>query len=281
MTAFALLAASLLLSAQDKTYDLKLDAPRKAGQKFKLVETQHVKMKMLAGGQPAADSDDKKHFEAVEEVVAADGQGNDTLRWTFAKAERMVEGKMAPFGFQGKTVVVKTKGEERTFAYPDGQALAEEDAAGLEDAFDDSGEDDASKAFAPSKPVKAGETWTPDIKAVARLFDEEMAEAVNPSASRATFTLKAVETRDGVEFGRIEGTLELMMGLFGPMRLEKPIPLKLAVEMDVCIDGRTSAGTLKMKGEMKGATDAEADGNKLRIDLDMTLTGTLTRTPVK
>lgn len=281
MPVLTLVVGLLLSSAQEKTYDLKLDAPRKAGQKFRLVEWQHVKMKMLAGGQPAADTEDKKQFEAVEEVVAADGRGNDELRWTFSKAERLVDGKMAPFGFQGKTVVVKTKGEERSFAYPDGGALAEEDAAGLEDAFDDSGEDDASKAFAPPQPVKVGETWTPDIKAVARLFDEEMAEAVNASSSSASFTLKAVETRDGLQFGRIEGTLELAMGMMGPMKLEKAIPMKIAVELDVCIDGRSPAGTMKIKGEMKGAADADAGGTVVKLDIDLTMTGSLTRTAAK
>lgn len=272
------LAVCLLLS-QEKAYDLKLDAPRKAGQRTRLAGTEHMTMSMKADGQLAAAKEDKKLFEALEEVVASDGRGGEELRWTFSKAERLVEGEMKPYGFQGKTVKVKlAKGKEREFAYADGGKISEEDLEALKKAFGEDDREEASKAFAPSKPVKVGESWMPDVAAVARAMDEELAAAVDAARSKASFTLKAVERRDGADFGKIDGILELALGSMGPLKLETPVVMKMSLEMDVCVDGNSPLGTMKVKGEMKGGSAAEVEGQKFRVDLDILALGLMSKT---
>lgn len=278
MLAAALIAAALC-AVQDPAYDLKLDTPRKPGQKHALKEFNTMKMVMKANGELAGENEEKKHFEASEEVVAAGEH-----RWAFAKAERLAEGMMKPYGFAGKTVVVKSApGKERSFAYADGSALADEDLEGIKDAFDEDagGEKDPAKLLAPGKPVKVGESWSPNVAEVAKMFDEEMASAVDPKKSSAKFTLKSVEKRGGADYGKIEGLIELALGSMGPMKLETPLVMKMAVDLDVCIDGSSSAGTMKVKAELKGASEAGVEGQKIKIDLDLTATAEMVKTPLK
>jgi hypothetical protein len=280
-----LLVALLLVAApQDKAYDLKLNTPRKPGQKHALKEFSVMKMQMKVMGQVAGENEEKKNFEAVEEVVGADGAGTNELRWAFTKAERLEEGMMKPFGFQGKTVVVKSaKGKDTEFKYADGGALAEDDLAGIKDAFDeDAGTDkDPAKVMQPKQPVKVGESWSPDVAEMAKMFDEEMAAAVDPKKSSAKFTLVSVEKRGGAEFGKISGVVELALGSMGPMKLETAIPMKMSVELDVCIDGSAPTGVMKLKVEMKGSSTAAVEGQKIQLDLDLGVTGEMSKSAVK
>ena len=283
MRALTLIAClALNAAAQDKAYDLKLNTPRKTGQKCRLTESNQMKMSMNANGQPAAQNEEKTRFEAVEEVIKSDGQGNAELRWTFSKAEHLEEGETKPYGFQGKTVTVKqVKGKDSEFAYADGGAIAEADLAGLKKAFDEDGDDKAAKALAPPKPVKVGDSWSPDVKEVAEMFDKDMAAGVDVAKSKAKFTLKAIEKRGGSEFGKIEGTIELAMGAMGPLKLETPIVMKLNAELDVCVDGSLPDGVMKLKAEMKGGSNADAGGTQVKLDLDLNVSGEMTKTTVK
>lgn len=272
-----------LLLVQDKTYDLKLNPSRQTGQRFQQDADQHMKMMMTANGQPVPGKEEKKLFSGMEEVVSANAEGAYELLWTFQKAQRLEGGEMKPFGFEGKTVRVKRAGKdaEKVFAYADGSPVADADLKGLKDSFDGSGKGDMSKALAPPKPVKVGESWTPDVMAVAATFEKGMAEAVDPAKSKGLFTLKSVQVRDGVEFGQIEGTMEFHLGAMGPLKLKTPIVMKITAELDARLDGVAPAGVMKVKGEMKGLSEAQIQDQTIAIDLDMVMTGTKSKSLLK
>jgi hypothetical protein len=113
------------------------------------------------------------------------------------------------------------------------------------------------------------------------MFDEEMSGAVDLEKSKTLFTLKSVETRDGAEFGKIEGMMELSLGQMGPMKLETPILFKVSLTADACIDGKLPDGVLVMKAEMKGKSAAAGPSGKIELDLDMTATGKKTAKTAK
>ncbi len=276
MKASILLCAVLVVAAQDKTYDLKLDPKPVKGHQSEQLEKTVMKMVMKVNGQPAGGMTDEKVFAAAEEILAVDADDRTKRRWTFSKAARHVEGKSVPYGFEGKTVLMTdAKGKARAFELDGGGVLSEEDLEGLKEAFDDAkeeGKPSASDLFAPPKPVKAGESWTSDVKkAVETMFDKEMAGAIDAGKSKLGFTLKSVETRGGVEYGKIAGTMELAFGAFGPLKLDEPIAMKFAVDLDVCIDKKLPDGVMKMKGEMKGKSPATTDAGKIEIEIDMTM----------
>lgn len=268
-----------LATAQDKTYDLKLDWKPVAGHKSDLAESSSMKMVMKITGQPEAmNMTEETTYAASEEVVSADADGGSVRSWKFAKAMQSKEGPMAPLSFQGKTISVKhVKGKPREFSVAGGE-LSAEDLAALKKAFmvgdNGPGEASASEILAPKKPVKVGESWSPDIKTLVKgMFDADMAEAVDPAKSKVAFTLKSVETRGGVEFGKIEGVLELALGMMGPMKLETPLLLKMTMDADHCIDGKLPDGEMSLKAELKGKSSAAGPNGKIDIDLDMTVKG--------
>lgn len=276
MHASLLICALLAVAAQDKTYDLKLESKPVKGHKSEQHEKTSMKMVMKVNGQPAGVQADEKVFAAAEEILDVDADGQAKRRWTFTKATHLHDDKPEPYGFQGKAVIVSdSKGKPRTFTYADGGAVAEHDLEGLKEAFDDpktEGKASGADLFAPPKPVKAGESWSGDVKkVVAMMFDAEMAEAVDLAKSKLSFTLKSVETRGGVEYGKVTGGMDLTFSAFGPLKLEQPMAMKFSVEMDVCVDGKLPDGVIKMKGGMKGKSPASVEANKVEIEIDMSM----------
>lgn len=277
-----LLCLALPVAAQEKAYDLSLNAPLKAGTKSRVREVSHMKMSMRANGQVANTSEQKKVLEATEVVVKADGKGNGELRRTFHTAQRLVDGGMLAYGFEGRTVAVKlVKGQPDAYSYPNGAALSEEDLEGLKGSFSGDSDSDDDNPLEPKKPIRVGDSWKPDLRAVAEMFDAEMAKSADLSKSKASFTLRSVETRDGVEFGRIDGGVELALGAIGPMTLAKTIPMTMHVDIDACIDNSSRDGVMKMGMTMKGATDASMGEHQLKLDIDMEAENELSRTTIK
>lgn len=282
------LALCAFTTTQDKTYDLRLEAKPVKGHKSELTETSVMKMTMKMTGLPEAmQMGEEGNFAATQEVLAADADGGSELKWTFSKATQVKEGQNVALGFQGKTVLVKhAKGKPREFSYEGGTPIAEQDLAPLKKAFmggdEKGGEPSGADMFAPKKPVKVGESWSLDLKAVAKgMFDADMADAVLYDKATSKFTLKSVESRNGADFGKIEGVMELPLGSMGPMKLDAPIVLKMTIDADACIDGKLPDHVVKIKAEMKGKTAAAGPNGKIDIDMDMTMSGNLTAKTAK
>lgn len=276
-----LLCLALPVAAQEKAYDLSLNAPIKAGTKSRLVETNHMKMTMSANGNQAGASEEKKVFEATEVVSKSDEKGNAELRRTFQKAQHLVDGAMAPYAFEGRTLNVKVaKGQPDAYQYSDGTAVAEEDLAVLRTSFS-AGNDEDSNPLKPAKPMRVGESWHPDLAAVAQMFDAEMAKSVDLSKSKAEFTLRSVEKRGGSDFGLIDGSVELSLGAMGPIALEKPIPMSMGVTIDACIDNSSRDGVMKMTMKMKGASNTSIGEHAVKLDIDMLAENEMSRTSIK
>lgn len=284
-TFLLLICMAMPLAAQEKTYDLSMKIQPKAGQQSQLVESSQMKMTMVANDIVVPGSEERKLFEATEVVVSSDGNGNVELQRTYVKAQRLDLGVMRPYGFQGKTVRVwQVKGQPTRYAYTDGSEIAAADLDALKGSFNGGGGDDDDGEPNPLEPparMRVGESWTPDVKAVARMFDEEMAESVDLSKSKARFTLNAVEKRKGIEYGKMEGMIELALRNIGPITFDAPVMMRMRVDIDGCIDGKLPDGVLKMAMRMRGTSGASIEGRRLNVDLDMTANSDLTRTSLK
>lgn len=280
-----LLCLAMPLSAQEKSYDLSMEFPPKAGQKVRLVESSQMKMMMTLNDTVVPASDERKIFEATEVVVSADANGNAETHRTYDKAQRLEMGVMKPYGFQGKSVrVTKVKDQPATFAYLDGSEIAAEDLKALKGSFSGGGKDDDDDDSNPLKPparMRVGESWTPDVIAVARMIDEEMVESVDVSKSNARFTLTSVEKRKGIEFGRMEGMITLALGKMGPLTFDAPVMMRFRFDIDGCIDGKLPDGVMKMAMRMRGTSAASVEGRRVNIDLDMTANSDVSKTSVK
>ena len=279
-TLIALALSAAMFGAQDKTYDLTLEAKPVQGRKCEVVEKELMKMVMMANGRVAGSQENVRDFAASEEVLAVDSNLKTKRRWTFSKATHKSEGKTVPYTFQGKNILVtEAKGKATAFDLEGGGDLTTEDVEGLK-SFGDLNEDkkvSGKDLFAPDKPVKDGETWTKDVKKVIQaMFDKNMAKSVDAAKSKISFTLKSVEIRGGAEHGKITGVMELLFTSFGPLKLDQPIPMKLSIDVDACIDGRRPDADLRMKGGMKGRSPVTTEQGEMEIEIDFTMEGTRT-----
>ncbi len=273
-----ILAAGAAAQDSQKAYELKLACKPTVGHKSEVTETQSQTQNITAkvGDQVVNRIAENKNssFAAVEEIAKVDGDKIAEAMWTFSKAVRVEEGKEVPYGFQGKKVrVTRSKEGPPAFAYEDGTKPEAEDEQALKEAV---GSDYQSKpgptgeeVFAPKKPVKVGESWAPSVKEIAELFmGQEATVAIDVEKSKASFTLKSAEAREGAHIGKIEGILDMVFTQFGPLKLDKPLPARISVQLDAFIDGKRPDGEMRMKMELKGASTV-TDPNGTRIDLDM------------
>jgi hypothetical protein len=282
----SLLVAAIALTfagVQDKTYDLRLEWKPLKGHQSALDENGVMTLSIKAAGMgEVAASSEQNALSAVETIVSADGEGGSQRTWKFSTATQERDGRKIPLGFQGKTVrITHIKGSSRTFGLEDGGELSADDLTVLKKAFMGPGENEAqagkpsgAEMLAPKAPVKVGESWSPDLKTLASgLLDDDMSASLDLDKSKSVFTLKAVERRDGAEFGKIGGLIEFALGQLGPMKLETPLIFKIVMNADACIDGTIPDGVMVMTAEMKGVSLVTGPTGKIEVTIDMSASG--------
>jgi hypothetical protein len=67
----------------------------------------------------------------------------------------------------------------------------------------------------------------------------------------------------------------------GPMTLDKPVVIKLSLDLDACIDGSRPDGSMTMKMDMGLDSDGNAEGQKMHILMDSHGTMTESRKSVR
>jgi hypothetical protein len=283
------------LLVQDATIEPKLTWKPVEGHRSDLThqDTQNQNMVIRSGDKVLHDQKNSRglRFEATQNILKVAHDRMAKVTWTFRKATRQVEGKDVAFGFEGKTITVTADEHgNRSFTTEDGKELDGEDLEGIRQAFMESNkapEKDKptpEELLMPKKPVKVGESWKPDVEAFAKSFlNDADVKGVDLAASKANVTLVSAESKDGSTFGKIEGTVELHMLQFGPLKLDKAIPLILAFTFDGCIDGKRPDGAMKLTMTMKGKGTATLPGadQSASVELDMGATGVVTRTTLR
>ncbi len=206
-------------------------------------------------------------FKATTEILAVDGANVTRERRTFHEAKEYGE----PLAFQGKTIVA-TRGPDRwSFAYEDGAAVGEDL---IEDVAEGFGRDvDISagdreglfeKAILPKGPVKVGESWKPDLGALAKDIDPSL----DASTASGECTLVSAERRDGAVYGKLTCKMSFAMAQLGPMPLEQAIPMTFELTIEGCLDGSSPDGTGTMSFSFKGESAIKAPGApKVIVDI--------------
>lgn len=275
----ALLALLPLLAATpDQTYDLKFSWKPVAGAKVEVRESelQNVDVTVKQADTVLQSQKQKKGktFEGRVEVLKVEGDKVAEALMTWSKASRLEEGRDVAYGFEGKAVRMKRKDGKVEFAREDGAKLEDAEVEALKDAMEDMdrapGEPTVEEVLSPKKPVKVGESWSPDIKVLSSNMFKEMGDAIDTDKSKVVLTLKSVEKRDGKDFGTVEGVFDLVLSKMGPLELEKPMKLKLTAELVAAVDGSAPDGHMKMKAEMKDSSPVTGpDGTKITFEIEI------------
>lgn len=213
-------------------------------------------------------------FVYTDEVIEkAPGARKATkLKRTYETADMRVKGEDVNLGLAGKTVLIEKKGDVYNFTIG-GTPVGEKAAELLGKEFNRTTETDET-AFLPQSPVKVGDTWKPDLPALAKELGSD-GLAIDAGRSTATATLKKLYMKNGATFGVIDVALDLVVTKIGggmDVPLKEGSRLSIRVELDGCIDGTLSTG--QSKTTMKGNLAGDVMGVALTISLNATQTGT-------
>jgi len=286
------LAVAGFLSVQDpaeKTYDLsKANWKPFVGYQGRISEdvTEMGKVLLLSGEKIVKETRpfDTYSFTATQDILGADDEGLGTMRFAFARATARKARQDLKYGFHEKVVVAKGGAEgDWQFTLEGGKALEKDDLAALRGLLmtprnRKKGDPDEGGLVSSPKPVKVGESWTPPVKPFAKavMGDDGLAD-VELAKATSRMTLKAVSTRDGVLFGRVEATYELPVLRFGGAKLDQAILVRSTTEIDTCIDGKLPDTVCDVKLEIRGKATTTAPGarHSLNLEVDWTRTTSL------
>jgi hypothetical protein len=275
--ALAALALTTGTRAED-AYTIKLKRGPEVGKSTVLKDNnEHTATTRFldADGNPTAK--DMKHTEKNEEVytetVLEKGDGHATkFKRTYTKATRTQDGKTETRSFEGRTLIFEEKNGKFTVAVEGDKPVSKEDLEMLTRKVNE--QDDAQEdVLLPTKPVKVGESWKVDAKALVKAFSKN--GKLDPEHSGAEGKLVKVYQKDGHQYGTLELTVRLAPGTTPPgVKFDKPPVVGMKITLDTAIDGSTTAGKMAMTGGVASKATVEQMGMKLTIDNKVELSGT-------
>ena len=229
-----------------------------------------------ANGKTLVDENTKDtefmHFE--EKILQCDGTGRAIkLERNYSSAKSNLKGKVTEWPVVGTWIVIEQRGGKFTFAYKSkGDPLPAGFAAGLAKEFVGAGDaqDDFQKMALPATPVKAGDSWQPDVEFLVKQFGQSGAFDID-RGSTATGRLVRTYQQANQQRGVIEAKFELPLKSLGngpgQIRFTQGGKLQLDIAMDVCIDGTVEAGVVSVRITITGkGTAASTPGSSIVLD---------------
>lgn len=278
----ACLALALSAAAEEKTYDLKALQPKaQVGQKAEYArkDTKKSTLKVKVGGKTVKNDAEESEttFKYVAEVLEVEDRKPSKQRITFSKAMKDLGGENGPaWSFVGKALLV-SRDKDGIFhcEREDGEEMSEEDIAGVLEGLDEKKEKKKDKLsgedlFLPDKPVKVGESWKPDMEAMAKDFAGGDDDEFDMDESHCEFTLDSVETVDGVDFARVKGHMHFVTSKMKGMELDPPLPMDFDIDATTALGADSPDGGAEMSMVMKGNTKTKSkDGTVITLIMNI------------
>jgi hypothetical protein len=168
---------------------------------------------------------------------------------------------------KGKTVLIEKGKMNYSFALEGGGELNAEAADLLQKEFNKKNDVDMDEMMLPKKPVKVGDTWTVEPKAVEKMFGDEM--AVDKDKASVTGKLLKVYDKDKAKWGVIEYVIELpVLSIKSPMGAVDTADgskLKMTMTIDGCVDGSAYGGSVT--GKMDGDITLKIPGAEVALKM--------------
>jgi hypothetical protein len=285
---FWAIAAVLALTAAaraDDTYTIKLKHSPDVGKTVTVKDTDsNTSTTKIFDADGKALGEEMKKTQKDEQVYAetvlARGDKHPTkYKRTYEKATRTQDGKMTARSFEGLTLVFEEKDDKFTVTVEGDKPIDKADLAELTRKANES-EDDRDEVFLPGKPVKVGDTWKIDGKALAKAFAKT--GGLDPEHSSGVGKLVKAYKKDGRQHGVIEMTLKMAPDKTPPgVKFDKPPVLEAKITLDTAIDGSTTAGVMTMTGGTAGKATVEQNGQKFNVELKTDLSGKQERSAEK
>jgi hypothetical protein len=269
---------ALLLLAQDvetteSFRSWKPQAGHKSTVKSDVVLTSWFKLSRGDAARPIRV--EKAHaFEAAQEILDVEGRAATKIRRHLRKATYRKNIWEKAFDFQGVHVLYEgVPGEIPKIRREDGKLVTYEDEAALRSAFLenylDSGErNGGDKDLWPDSPLKLGETAELPIQAGKSLLGDVWHD-IDPKSSTLKMSFKSAAVREGARYATMTYDILFLVVRYSDLRLEGPIPGKLKLTTDVCVDGSRPDYTTHYLIEVKGGSAAPVQGTLSSLELDI------------
>jgi hypothetical protein len=271
-TAVLLALLGFAVGAQAQTYNIKIKEFPDKGKTVTTTSTQKSTeaVKVMVGGMVVKDETKKKSQEKnyVEEVLEKGARAPEKLKRTYTRAVEITDGNEKKLPYDGRTIIFEWK-DGKYEARAEGEpAVPNDTLQKLAESATKEVTSSMTSTFIPDKAVKVGETWDVDIAKVAKGIGGAL--PIDLKQSTGTGKLVKVYQKDGHQFGTLELDLKLAVNSLGPMKLDKAIPFNMKLVADTAIDGSTTAGTMRMDGDLKGNVEIMQGGQTVTVILDIT-----------
>ena len=176
----------------------------------------------------------------------------------YIKAQSGQDGKVEDGVLQGKTFIIEKKADQYLFTDKDGEAVAGAVKAALQKEFAKKGDADATmeKLVLPKEAVKAGESWKIEMPMIVKEISKEGGMVLDVAKSTGQGTLVRAYQKDGRQFGEMKFKMEMPIDTIGEgkgqLKFSSGAKIVMDINFDVCIDGTSATGVMKMKMNMAG-----------------------------
>lgn len=283
---WALLVAAPLAAAAPapETYTIKLNYRADAGKSYVVKDTDTASNSVTvsdADGKVLQQQKSKTEDEAVyTTTIIEKGDKRPTkFKRAYEKASRTTDGKKAARPFEGRTVLFELKDGKYQVSAEGTPAI---DQGALDELAEKvNGTDDGDEILLPKKPVKVGDKWALDAKAMEKSFAKDGKMALDPEKSKGEGTLVKVYLKDGKQYGVVEYTIKLAIKSAGEVKFEAPATMDVKATMDAVIDGSSGAGRMTMTGKMEGRGVVTQGDQKITVELSAEMFGKTEKSPEK
>jgi hypothetical protein len=262
-------AVAVAAGARAQTYTIKIKPDADPGK-----SVTHRSVEETTGSVKVTDADgkvvnqqkpDETKEEAFTETVLERGdKGPKKFTRAYTKAPGK-GGRAAPY--EGRTVVFEWKGGRYAVSAEGRPDLPSEDLAELGRKVTDERENSLDRALVPGKPMKPGDAWPVDKKAVEAAFGKGV--ELDLDRTRAEARLLRAYKKDGKQFGVIELNVKLALRRLQGLKLEQGSALDLTGTLDTAIDGSSTAGKLEWTSNLKVKGQFEQQGMRFTVEMNV------------
>jgi hypothetical protein len=196
------------------------------------------------------------------------------LQRHYDKAEVKIGDDTRKLPYDGKTVLIEKKGGSYGFQIEGGDELTGKEAEELDHEFNKQGDApaDFNKLMLPKKPVRVGESWSFDMKALIRDLEKSAPMEFDAASAKGSAKLIKAYQQEGRQFGIVEYRLEFPMKAFKMEGQKAPIDegavMVITARVDGCIDGTLNSNTARLRMLMKGRAQVSQGGARFSLNFD-------------
>jgi hypothetical protein len=216
----------------------------------------------------------------TETVLEKGDKQSKKFKRVYEKANRVVDGKKVALPYEGRTIVFELKDGKYQASAEGKPAVDPQLLDGLARRAS-SNDESQDQAILPTKPVKVGDKWAVDIKALAKGLAKDGGLEIDVEKTKGDVTLTKAYQKEGAQFGVLDVTIKLSVKSLGDLKFESPATGDLKATLDVAIDGTSPAGSETSTSKLEGKGITTEMGQKRTIDLKVDSTNTKEISPGK